>query len=279
MPATRETPEQFREVIDINLDGCYWMAQARGRVMQPGSAIINIASVAALASGGLPQAAYSASKAGLIGLTRDLAIQWTGRKGIRVTALAPGYFPSEMTEQFPDGYIGSQLPRLPAGRPQGSATRAWAGLERARELGLARSIGVSNFSTADLDAVIAAGTIPPAVNQVEFNPQHYRRALLDACGRHNVAVEAYSPLGTGRYVADPTVAKIAGQTGRTPAQVLLRWSLQRGLIVIAKSTHRARILQNAQIFDFALSADDMAELDALDQTGGTDRALEANWWS
>jgi len=73
--------------------------------------------VAALASGGLPQAAYSASKAGLIGLTRDLAVQWTGRKGIRVTALAPGYFPSEMTEQFPDGYIDSQLPRVPAGRP------------------------------------------------------------------------------------------------------------------------------------------------------------------
>jgi NAD(P)-dependent dehydrogenase (short-subunit alcohol dehydrogenase family) len=117
VPATRETPAQFREVIDINLNGCYWMAQACGRVMQPGSAIINIASVAALASGGLPQAAYSASKAGLIGLTRDLAVQWTGRKGIRVTAIAPGYFPSEMTEQFPDGYIDSQLPRVPAGRP------------------------------------------------------------------------------------------------------------------------------------------------------------------
>src|SRR2546430_424645 len=117
VPSTRETPDQFREVIDINLNGCYWMAQACGRVMQPGSAIINIASVAALTSGGLPQAAYSASKAGLIGLTRDLAVQWTGRKGIRVTALAPGYFPSEMTEQFPHGYIDSQLPRVPAGRP------------------------------------------------------------------------------------------------------------------------------------------------------------------
>ena len=116
VPATRETPEQFREVIDINLNGCYWMAQACGRVMQPGSAIINIASVAALASGGLPQAAYSASKAGVIGLTRDLAVQWTGRKGIRVTAVAPGFFPSEMTDQFPDGYIDSQLPRVPAGR-------------------------------------------------------------------------------------------------------------------------------------------------------------------
>jgi NAD(P)-dependent dehydrogenase (short-subunit alcohol dehydrogenase family) len=117
VPATRETPAEFQEVIDINLSGCYWMAQACGRVMQPGSAIINIASVAAFASGGLPQAAYSASKAGLIGLTRDLAVQWTGRKGIRVNALAPGFFPSEMTDQFPDGYIDAQLPRLPAGRP------------------------------------------------------------------------------------------------------------------------------------------------------------------
>jgi len=116
VPSTREAPDQFREVIDLNLNGCYWMAQACGRVMQPGSAIINIASVAGLVSGGLPQAAYSASKAGLIGLTRDLAVQWTGRKGIRVTALAPGFFASEMTDQFPDGYIDSVLPRVPAGR-------------------------------------------------------------------------------------------------------------------------------------------------------------------
>jgi diketogulonate reductase-like aldo/keto reductase len=162
--------------------------------------------------------------------------------------------------------------------PEGGATRAWASLERAREQGLARSIGVSNFSAAELEAVIAVGTIPPAVDQVEFNPQHYRRGLLDACGRHNVAVEAYSPLGTGRYVADPTVAKIARQTGRTPAQVLLRWCVQHGLIVITKSTHRSRIDENAQIFNFALSAEDMAELDALDQTAGTDRALESTWW-
>ena len=115
VPASRETPEQFREVIDINLNGSYWMAQACGRVMK--SAIINVASVVALTSGGLPQAAYSASKAGVTGLTRDLAVQWTGRKGIRVNALAPGFFPSEMTDQFPDGYIDSQLSRVPAGRP------------------------------------------------------------------------------------------------------------------------------------------------------------------
>ena len=117
VPATRETPEQFRSVIDINLNGCYWMAQSCGRVMRPGGAIVNISSVLGLTTLGLPQAAYSASKAGLIGLTRDLAQQWTGRKGIRVNALAPGLFGSEMTEQYPAGYVESQLARILAGRP------------------------------------------------------------------------------------------------------------------------------------------------------------------
>jgi NAD(P)-dependent dehydrogenase (short-subunit alcohol dehydrogenase family) len=111
-PASRETPEQFRSVIDVNLNGSYWMAQACGRIMQPGSSITNISSVLALTTAGLPQAAYSASKAGLLGLTRDLAQQWTGRKGIRVNAIAPGYFPSEMTDQYVEGYLDSMRPRM-----------------------------------------------------------------------------------------------------------------------------------------------------------------------
>ena len=115
-PASRETPEAFARVIDINLNGCYWMAQACGRVMQPGSTIINIASVLALTTAGLPQAAYTASKAGLLGLTRDLAQQWAGRKGIRVNALAPGFFPSEMTDEYRPGYLEGQLGRVPMGR-------------------------------------------------------------------------------------------------------------------------------------------------------------------
>jgi NAD(P)-dependent dehydrogenase (short-subunit alcohol dehydrogenase family) len=116
-PAVKETPEQFRQVIDVNLNGCYWMAQACGRVMRPGSSIINISSVIGLTTAGLPQAAYSASKAGLIGLTRDLAQQWTGRKGIRVNALAPGFFVSEMTDQYQEGYLDAQMQRVLAGRP------------------------------------------------------------------------------------------------------------------------------------------------------------------
>ncbi len=116
VPATRETPEQFRQVLDVNLHGCYWMAQACARVMQPGSSIVNISSVLGLTTAGLPQAAYAASKAGLIGLTRDLAQQWTGRRGIRVNALAPGFFESEMTDSYQPGYLDSQMQRVLMGR-------------------------------------------------------------------------------------------------------------------------------------------------------------------
>jgi NAD(P)-dependent dehydrogenase (short-subunit alcohol dehydrogenase family) len=116
VPATRETPEEFRHVLDVNLHGSYWMAQSCGRVMQPGSAIVNVSSVLGLRTADLPQAAYAASKSAIIGLTRDLAAQWTGRRGIRVNAVAPGFFASEMTAQYREGYLEKQLSRVPAGR-------------------------------------------------------------------------------------------------------------------------------------------------------------------
>jgi diketogulonate reductase-like aldo/keto reductase len=111
---------------------------------------------------------------------------------------------------------------------------------------------------------------------VECNPVHYRRGLLNLCLKQDVAVEAYSPLGTG--LPDKTVRRIAEHAGRTPAQVLLRWCVQRGIPVIPKSTRRERIEQNAQIFDFALPDEDMAALDSVDTTKGTERALEQKWW-
>jgi NAD(P)-dependent dehydrogenase (short-subunit alcohol dehydrogenase family) len=117
VPASHESPEQFRSVVDVNLHGCYWMAQAAARVMQPGSAIVNVSSILGLVTAGLPQAAYAASKAGLSGLTRDLAAQWTSRKGIRVNAVAPGFFASEMTDQYPPDYIADRVERIPAQRP------------------------------------------------------------------------------------------------------------------------------------------------------------------
>ncbi|OZD40535.1 short-chain dehydrogenase [Rhodococcus sp. 06-1477-1B] len=128
-PATRETPEQFRSVIDINLNGCYWAAQACGRVMQPGSSIVNISSILGLTTAGLPQAAYSASKAAIVGLTRDLAQQWGARKGIRVNAIAPGFFESEMTDSYQPGYLEALAPRMILGRKgdpeELAATAVW----------------------------------------------------------------------------------------------------------------------------------------------------------
>jgi 2,5-diketo-D-gluconate reductase A len=151
-------------------------------------------------------------------------------------------------------------------------------MEQARERGYTRSIGVSNFDVGELEQVVGAATSPPVVNQAQFGPFAYRRALLEACERHAVVLEAYSTLGTGRHLSDPTVVQIAKRHGRTPAQVLLRWCVQREIPVIPKSTHRERIEENGQIFDFSLSVEDLAELDALDRTGGTATAQERKWW-
>jgi diketogulonate reductase-like aldo/keto reductase len=162
--------------------------------------------------------------------------------------------------------------------PEGGPIWAWPGMEQARKLGYARSIGVSNFGAGELRELLATATVPPVVTQVQFSPYEYRRALLEFCRQNGIALEAYSPLGTGRHLASDTVARIAQRHARTPAQVLLRWCIERGTPVIPKSTHRERIAENAQLFDFRLSDEDIAELDALDRTGGSDRALERKWW-
>jgi diketogulonate reductase-like aldo/keto reductase len=162
--------------------------------------------------------------------------------------------------------------------PQHGPTWAWPGMEQAQRRGYARSIGVSNFSAQELEQVLGIASAPPVVNQVQFSPFEYRRALQQACRERGVTLEAYSPLGTGRHLGKRAVAELAQRLGRTPAQVLLRWCVQRDTVVVAKSTHRERIAENAQLFDFELSDDEMAALDRLDRTGGTARARERKWW-
>jgi 2,5-diketo-D-gluconate reductase A len=162
--------------------------------------------------------------------------------------------------------------------PQGGPTRAWPGMERARERGYARSIGVSNFDTTQLHQLVAAASVAPVVNQVQFGPYTYRSALLDACRQNDIVLEAYSTLGTGRYLSSDTARRIARRHGRTSAQVLLRWCIERNIPVIPKSTHRDRLAENGRLFDFTLTAADIAELDKLDRTGGTGQALERKWW-
>jgi Aldo/keto reductase family len=125
-------------------------------------------------------------------------------------------------------------------------------MEQARELGFARSIGVSNFGVEELGQLLATTTVPPVVDQVQFSPYEYRKALLESCRENGIALEAYSPLGTGRHLTSDTVTRIARRHERSPAQVLLRWCIERGIPIIPKSTHRERIAENAEVFDFAL---------------------------
>lgn len=162
--------------------------------------------------------------------------------------------------------------------PRNGPTWMWAGMERAQQLGHTRSIGVSNYGVEQLEAVTEMAAIAPVIDQLQLSPFEYRRALIEDAARRGIVVEAYSPLGTGRHLGDATVRRIADSIGRTPAQVLLRWGLQRGLVVLPKSTHRERIEENAQVFDFVLSDAEMAELDALDRTRGAAKALERPWW-
>jgi len=165
--------------------------------------------------------------------------------------------------------------------PQGGPTWAWPGMEAASEAGLTKGIGISNFSTSEIQQLLKVSQIQPAVNQIQFSPFEYRRALVEAGEEAGVVSQAYSPLGTGRHLGDPVVARIASATGRTPAQVLIRWAIQKGLSVIPKSTHRERIEENFDVLDFELDEASMSALDALDTTHQTADALSRSnkWWS
>jgi diketogulonate reductase-like aldo/keto reductase len=143
--------------------------------------------------------------------------------------------------------------------------RYWRELERLQKKGLAREIGVSNFSRRQLEAL---GGPVPAVNQVHFSPFQFRRALRDYCEEHGILLEAYSPLEQGAGPRDPTIRAVADRLGRTPAQVMLRWAIQQRAVVIPKSSRPERIRENAEVFDFELSAEDVETLSALDRTGG-----------
>jgi diketogulonate reductase-like aldo/keto reductase len=142
---------------------------------------------------------------------------------------------------------------------------SWRALERVVGEGRCRAIGVSNFMVPHLEELLSHAKIPPTVNQIELHPWCQQRDVVAFCKARRIAIVAYSPLTKGRKLRDPHLAAIARTVQRTPAQVLLRWSLQKGFITIPKSAKRERIIENAAIFDFALSADHMAALDRLNE--------------
>jgi methylglyoxal/glyoxal reductase len=144
-------------------------------------------------------------------------------------------------------------------------TSAWQAMEQIQSEGKARAIGVSNFLIHHLEDVLAAGTVAPAANQIEFHPLLQSSELHQFCIQNGIQLEAWAPLIQGQGMNHPVIQKIADKHGRSPAQVLLRWDLQKGVVTIPKSVRRERIEENANIFDFLLDAEDMAMIAALEE--------------
>jgi 2,5-diketo-D-gluconate reductase A len=151
---------------------------------------------------------------------------------------------------------------------EGKFVETWQAFTELKQEGRARSIGVSNFRAQDIEAIIDATGVPPAVNQIELHPRFAQSALRREHARHDILTEAWSPLGQGEVIDDPTISQIAADHERTPAQVLLRWHIQLGNVVIPKSVTPARIDENFRVFDFELSGDDMQAIAQLDSKDG-----------
>ncbi|MWB96974.1 aldo/keto reductase [Agromyces seonyuensis] len=145
----------------------------------------------------------------------------------------------------------------------------WRALERLHADGRVRAIGVSNFEPEHLERLVDAGSVVPAVNQVELHPALQNRDVVAANERYGIATEAWSPLAQGAVLGDPVISAIAATHGKTPAQVVLRWHLQQGRIVIPKSVTPRRIAENLAVFDFALGEADLLAIDALERDGRT----------
>ena len=152
---------------------------------------------------------------------------------------------------------------------QDKYVEAWKVLVEKQKEGRIRSIGVSNFNQDHLERIIGETGVTPAVNQIELHPRFQQRDKRDFHAQHDIKIESWSPLGSGRMLDDPIVGKIAQKHGKSIAQTIIRWHLQEGLIVIPKSTHKERIEENFAVFDFELDADDMSTIKGLDNpTGG-----------
>jgi diketogulonate reductase-like aldo/keto reductase len=148
---------------------------------------------------------------------------------------------------------------------QGTGRDTWRAMAELLKEGKVRAIGVSNYSIEDLKDILETSDIVPAVNQVEFHPFFYQKDLLQFCNKNKIHLESYSPLTRGKRLNHPNILRIGNKTGRTSAQVLIRWALQHGLIVIPKSVHEARIKENSKVYDFDLDIEDMNALDSMNE--------------
>jgi 2,5-diketo-D-gluconate reductase A len=166
-------------------------------------------------------------------------------------------------ERLGQEYVDLYLIHWPAGE-SGKYVDSWGGLMRIQGDGLAKSIGVANFTPDDLSTIIELSFVAPTVNQVELHPQLVQTELRAAHAEHGILTQAYSPLGVGKLLENPTVTAVAAEYGRTPAQVLIRWNLQMSNAVVFRSSSAERIAQNFDVFDFELAEEHLAALTGLD---------------
>lgn len=163
------------------------------------------------------------------------------------------------------GYIDLLLLHSPLPGPQKRA-ESYKALQELVKRGLVKSIGVSNYGVKHLQELLDSNPeIKPAVNQVEIHPWLTRSDIVSFCNKHNIVVEAYSPLTRGKKLNDPILTGIANKYGKTPAQILVRWGLQHNFVILPKSTKLERIIENANVFDFEIKKSDMETLDGLDE--------------
>jgi diketogulonate reductase-like aldo/keto reductase len=183
---------------------------------------------------------------------------WNGDQGYDTTLKACEASLKKLKLDFLDLY----LVHWPV---SGLRQETWRALVKLAEQGLCRSIGVSNFTVRHLDELLTGSPVVPAANQIEFSPFLNRAALKEYCQSRGIVVEAYSPLARSRKLDDPRLVGVANKYGKTPAQVAIRWALQHDLVVIPKSVRKERIVENSAVFDFALSAEDMALMDTFNE--------------
>jgi len=148
---------------------------------------------------------------------------------------------------------------------EGLRNETWRAMETLQKEGKCRAIGVSNYMIWHLEELLRSSSTVPAVNQVEFSPYLYQKDLLEFCRSHNIQLEAYSPLTKGQKLSDPKLVAIASRYSKSPAQMLIRWVLQHGVIVIPKSSKKERIFENADVFDFTISPEDKSVLDSFNE--------------
>lgn len=160
------------------------------------------------------------------------------------------------------GIVDLYLIHWPVSAQRGES---WRALEALHAEGQVRAIGVSNYTIEHLQELLATARVVPAVNQVEFHPWLYQKKLLEFCRAHGIQLEAYSPLTKGERLHDPRLEAIARKYGKSPAQILIRWCLQHEVVVIPKSTNPQRIRENAEIYDFEITMEDICRLDAFDE--------------